>query len=61
MLTMDVFKQDAFSATSLTAAVDKVGYVPGFLGLLPDLFVPPPLGQPARPMSTSSRAAPTRR
>jgi hypothetical protein len=32
MLTMDVFKQDAFSATSLTAAVDKVGYVPGFLG-----------------------------
>lgn len=49
MLTMDVFKQDAFSATSLTAAVDKVGYVPSFLGGIPNLFVPPPLGQPSTP------------
>lgn len=49
MLTMDVFKQDAFSATSLTAAVDKIGYVPGFLGSVPNLFVPPPLGQPSTP------------
>lgn len=49
MLTMDVFKQDAFSATTLTAAVDKVGYVPGYLGAIPNLFVPPPLGQPSTP------------
>lgn len=49
MLTMDVFKQDAFSATSLTAAVDKVGYVPQLLGSIPNLFVPPPLGQPSTP------------
>jgi hypothetical protein len=40
MLTMDVFKGDAFSAISMTAAVDKVGYVPGFLGTIPGLFVP---------------------
>jgi len=31
MLTMDVFKSDLFSATSMTAAVDKYGYVPSFL------------------------------
>ena len=31
MLTMDVFKSDLFAATSLTAAVDKFGYVPSFL------------------------------
>jgi major capsid protein E len=43
MLTMDVFKQDAFSATSLTAAVNKVGYVPGFLGSIPGLFDPVPV------------------
>jgi hypothetical protein len=43
MLTMDVFKQDAFSATSLTAAVDKIGYVPGFLGSVPGLFDPVPV------------------
>jgi hypothetical protein len=42
---MDVFNQDAFSATSLTAAVDKVGHVPTLLGDL-GVFVPPPLGQP---------------
>jgi hypothetical protein len=46
MLTMDVFKQDAFSAQSLTASVDKLGFVPNFLGTVPGLFVPPPLGQP---------------
>ena len=43
MLTMDVFKQDAFSATSLTAAVDKIGYVPSFLGSIAGLFVPVPI------------------
>jgi hypothetical protein len=43
MLTMDVFRQDAFSATSLTAAVDKIGYVPSFLRAMPNLFVPVPV------------------
>jgi hypothetical protein len=46
MITMDVFKGDAFQATSMTAAVEKVGYVPNFLGSVAGLFVPPPLGQP---------------
>lgn len=49
MITMDVFKQDAFSATSLTDAVDKIGYIPSFLGDIPGLFDPPPLGQPRTP------------
>jgi hypothetical protein len=43
MLTMDVFNNNAFSATSMTAAVDKLGYVPGFLGSIPGLFVPKPV------------------
>ncbi|MFH1557425.1 MAG: major capsid protein [Pseudomonadota bacterium] len=43
MITMDVFKQDLFSATSLTAAVDKIGYVPGVLGSIPGLFQPVPV------------------
>jgi hypothetical protein len=32
MLSMDVFKQDAFSAISMTGVVDLVGYTPQFLG-----------------------------
>jgi hypothetical protein len=43
MLTMDVFKQDAFSATSLTAFVDKMGYTPQFLFTMQGLFVPTPI------------------
>ncbi|MBR0855482.1 major capsid protein [Bradyrhizobium liaoningense] len=43
MLTMDVFNQDAFSARSLTAAIDKVGYAPSLLGTIPGLFVPVPI------------------
>ncbi|ODN70214.1 major capsid protein [Methylobrevis pamukkalensis] len=43
MATMDVFKNDVFSAVSLTAAVDKIGYVPGFLSSLPGLYVPTPV------------------
>lgn len=43
MATMDVFRSNAFSTTSLTAAVDKVGYVPGLLGSIPGLFVPVPV------------------
>jgi hypothetical protein len=40
---MDVFQQDAFSATSLSAAIDKMDYVPGFLGAIPGLFDPVPV------------------
>jgi hypothetical protein len=43
MLTMDVFRGDAFSAVSLTAAVDKFGYVPGFLGSIPGLIQDVPI------------------
>jgi len=47
-ITMDVFRQDAFSAQNLTAGIDKEGYVPTMLGSIPGLFVPPPLGQPSQ-------------
>ena len=43
MITMDIFNDDAFSATSLTAAVDKVGYVPGTLDSMAGLFDPVPV------------------
>lgn len=43
MLTMDVFRSDAFSAVSMTAALDKLGYVPGLLGSIPGLFEPVPV------------------
>jgi hypothetical protein len=43
MLTMDVFKQDAFSAIQLSTAVDKMDYVPEFLGSIPGLFEPDPV------------------
>ncbi len=44
MLTMDVFNNDAFKATTLSAAVDKMDYVPNFLGSLGTrLFVPDPV------------------
>ncbi|UPJ55408.1 major capsid protein [Bradyrhizobium sp. 192] len=43
MLTMDVFKQDAFSSTTLTAVVDKLGYTPSLLGTIPGLFNPVPI------------------
>lgn len=43
MLTMDVFNQDAFSAISLSAAVDKLDYIPDTLGSIPGLFVPDPV------------------
>lgn len=45
-ITMDVFNQDAFSAQNLTTGIDREGYVPTMLGTIPNLFVPPPLGQP---------------
>lgn len=37
-LSLDVFNQDAFSAISLSAAVDKIDYVPSFLDSMPGLF-----------------------
>lgn len=43
MATMDVFTNSLFSATSMTAAVEKVGYVPGLLGSIPGLFEPKPV------------------
>jgi hypothetical protein len=43
MLTMDAFKGDAFSAISLTKAVDKYGFVPGFLGSVPGLVTDTPI------------------
>jgi hypothetical protein len=43
MIGMDVFKQDAFSATSLTTAVDQIGYKPSFLGTIAGLFVDDPV------------------
>lgn len=39
-LTLDVFNQDAFSAISLSTAVDKIDYVPSFLDSMPGLFEP---------------------
>ncbi len=45
-ISMDVFRQDAFSAQNLTAGIDRAGFVPTLLGSIPGLFVPPPLGQP---------------
>ena len=43
MLTMDVFNQNAFSAVSLSAAIDKMDYVPNFLDSMSGLFVPEPV------------------
>jgi hypothetical protein len=37
MLSMNVFKQDAFSAIQLSASIDRVDYVPTFLQTLNDL------------------------
>lgn len=42
MLTMDVFKQDAFSAISLTEAVRRAQTIPGLIGSL-GLFTPVPV------------------
>lgn len=42
MATMDIFNDDAFSMTSLAGAIDKVPYVPGFLGAQ-NLFEPRPV------------------
>jgi hypothetical protein len=41
-LSMNIFKNDAFSTVSLTAAVEKIDYVPGLLGSL-GIFEPEPV------------------
>lgn len=43
MLTMDAFRADAFSAVSLTDAVDKMKFTPQLLGSIPGLFIPKPV------------------
>lgn len=47
MITLDIFNQDAFSAISLTNAVEKFEYVPNYLGSLTaagrPLFTPEPV------------------
>lgn len=43
MATMDIFNSDAFSSTSLSGSLDKLGYVPGLLRSLPGLYVPAPV------------------
>lgn len=43
MATLDVFRQDVFSAVSMSGALDKVGYVPGLLGSIDGLFMPKPV------------------
>lgn len=42
MLSMDAFNNKAFSMVSLTAAINKVAYVPGLLGSL-NIFEPVPV------------------
>ena len=43
MATLDVFNSDPFTTTELLDSVDKLGYVPGLLGSIPDLFEPAPV------------------
>lgn len=70
MLTMDVFKQDAFSALSLTEAVRRAQTIPGVIGSM-GLFMPKPvrahtvavewMGSTLRIIQTSERGAPRTR
>jgi len=43
MITMDIFNDDAFSATSMTAALDKIGYRPQYLSNMGGLYTPRPI------------------
>lgn len=43
MANIDVFRGDAFSEISLTAAIEKIDYVPQFLLDMPGLFVDTPV------------------
>lgn len=70
MITMDVFRQDAFSAISLTNAIQDVETVPGFLGGL-GIFTPNPVrtttvavekrGASLRIIQSDQRGAPRQR
>lgn len=70
MITMDVFKQDAFSAISLTTAIQDMPTVPGFLRSL-NLFTPNPVrtttvaverqGATLKIIPTTERASPRSR
>lgn len=70
MITMDVFKQDAFSAISLTTAIQDLPTVPGFLGSL-GIFTPNPVrtttvaverqGATLKLIQTSERGSPRSR
>ena len=43
MIGFDIFNNDAFSAVSMTQAVDKMGHVPSFLRKMAGLYVPVPV------------------
>lgn len=43
MLSMNVFRQDAFSAVQLSAAIDRMDYVPTQLQMIPNLVEPDPV------------------
>lgn len=43
MSILDVFNQDAFTYVSLSASVDRMGYVPGYLTAMPGLITPQPI------------------
>jgi hypothetical protein len=43
MTPFDVFNADPFKAISLSTAIDKMDYVPGLLGSIPNLFVEDPV------------------
>ena len=70
MITMDVFSGSAFSATSLTTAIQDVPTVPGFLGSL-GIFTPNPVrttsvlverqGATLKVIPTTERGAPRSR
>lgn len=70
MIGMDVFKQDAFSAISMTAAIQDMETVPGFLRSL-NLFTPNPIrttdffvekrGQTLNIIPTTERGSPRSR
>lgn len=69
MLTMDVWNADPFTAVSTTAAIDKLGYIPTWLGDL-GIFTPEPVttdrvlieerGTDAALIQTTARGAPPR-
>lgn len=43
MITMDIFKDDAFKARTMTAALDKMAYQPRYLSSLPGLITDVPV------------------